>query len=59
MTGAEKDALVLAGVAGAISLSISDINAVLTAFALGAGGVLAVLRAIRVIKHWNTPPNGK
>jgi len=60
MTGTEKiDALVLAGLFGAVGLSLADINAVLTALALGTGSVLAVLRIIRLLKHWDTPPNGK
>ena len=60
MTGTEKvDAAVGVYLASAIGLSLTDLNAWLTAVALAAGIVLAILRIARLIKHWHHPPTGK
>lgn len=56
MTGTGKDAAITLYIAGAVSAwSLTDINEILVALAMGAGFVLAVFRIAKTIKYWHDP----
>ncbi len=58
MTGTGKDAAVVTYISGAAATwSLADINEGLMAAGLVLGAVLAVMRILQGIKHWNKPPS--